>query len=245
MTRLVVDSSVVIKWSVPEVHSAGALRYLDPDSERDAPELLLAEISNILWKTVGRKELTREQAARIAADVGQADVTVHTMGPMFARALQIALESGHSAYDSVYLALAEALSTRVVTADRRLCNALQSGPFAGSFSGSRTGREHQSAPVRTLMAKTEIISASVKPAISNPAPSLVDHSIHNVGASVCVMVLDQGACGEETSRHQKRSALSSSMTTRAMESLISEVLTRTASNVMVSSVSFSYAAIAR
>ena len=63
MTRLVVDSSVVIKWSVPEVHSADAMRYLDPDLERDAPELPLAEISNILWKK-GRPELscTREQA---------------------------------------------------------------------------------------------------------------------------------------------------------------------------------------
>ena len=50
MNRLVVDSSVVI-WAVgtPEVHSADALRlHLDPDLERDAPELLLAEISNIL-----------------------------------------------------------------------------------------------------------------------------------------------------------------------------------------------------
>jgi predicted nucleic acid-binding protein len=131
MTRLVVDSSVVIKWSVPEVHSADALRYLDPDLERDAPELLLAEISNILWKKVGRNELTREQAEGIAADVGQADFTIHPMGPMFGRALQIALESRRSAYDSMYLALAEVLSTRLVTADRRLYNALQNGPFAG------------------------------------------------------------------------------------------------------------------
>jgi predicted nucleic acid-binding protein len=38
VTRLVVDSSAVIKWSVPEVHSDDALRYLDPDLERDAPE---------------------------------------------------------------------------------------------------------------------------------------------------------------------------------------------------------------
>ncbi len=53
------------------------------------------------------------------------------MGPVFGRALQIALESGRSAYDSMYLAMAEALSTRVVTADRRLYNALQFGPFAG------------------------------------------------------------------------------------------------------------------
>ena len=120
----------MIKWSVPEVHSDDALRYLDPDLERDAPELLLAEVSNILWKKVGRNELTKVQAERIAADVSQADVMIHPMGPLFGRALQIALETGRSAYDSMYLALAEALSTRLVTADRRLYNALQGGAFA-------------------------------------------------------------------------------------------------------------------
>ncbi len=131
MTRLVVDSSVVIKWSVPEVHSADALRYLDPDLERDAPELLLAEVSNILWKKVGRGELTRVEAEGIAADVRLADVAIHTMGPLFGAALRIALETGRSAYDSIYLALAETLATRMVTADRRLYNALQGGPYAG------------------------------------------------------------------------------------------------------------------
>ena len=76
MSRLVVDSSIVIKWSVPEVHSADALRYLDPDLERDAPELLLAEVSNILWKKVGRGELTQAQAEKIAEDVEQADINI-------------------------------------------------------------------------------------------------------------------------------------------------------------------------
>ena len=130
MTRVVIDSSVVIKWSIPEVHSADALRYLDPDLERDAPKLLLGEISNILWKKVGGNELTREQAQRIAADVGLAAVTIYPMGPTFGSALQIAVETGRSAYDSMYLALAEALSARAVTADRRLFNSLQSGPYA-------------------------------------------------------------------------------------------------------------------
>jgi predicted nucleic acid-binding protein len=131
VSRFVVDSSVVIKWSVPEVHSADALRYLDPNLGRDAPELLLAEVSNILWKKVGRGELTRAEAEQIADDVGQADVTIHAMGMLFGPALRIALETGRSAYDSVYLALAESLSTQLVTADRRLYNALQGGPYAG------------------------------------------------------------------------------------------------------------------
>jgi predicted nucleic acid-binding protein len=130
VSRLVVDSSVVIKWFVPEVHSDDALRYLEPDLDRDAPELLLAEISNILWKKVGRNELNATQAEKIAQDVGQADINIHPMATLFIPGLQIALATGRSAYDCIYLALADSLATRVVTADRRFYNALQGGPYA-------------------------------------------------------------------------------------------------------------------
>ncbi len=130
MTSLVVDSSIVIKWSVPEVHSADALRYLDRDLVRDAPELLLAEVGNILWKKVGRGELSRDEAERIADDLGVADITLHPMSSLIVPALRIALDAGRTAYDTIYLALAESLSTRMVTADRRLYNALNGGPYA-------------------------------------------------------------------------------------------------------------------
>jgi predicted nucleic acid-binding protein len=130
VTRHIVDSSVVIKWYVPEVHSADALRYLDPGLERHAPELLLAEVANVLWKKVVRGELTPDEAARIADEVRQADVVIHPMAGLFGPALTIATATGRSAYDCIYLALADALSVPVVTADRRLLNALQGGPHA-------------------------------------------------------------------------------------------------------------------
>jgi len=131
VTRCVLDASVVIKWSVPEVHSDDALRYLDPALERHAPELLLAEVANILWKKTGRGEITLDEAARIADDVRQSAITIHPMSALFGRALTIAIATGRSAYDSLYLALAESLSFRVVTADRRLYNALK--PLRGSL----------------------------------------------------------------------------------------------------------------
>lgn len=131
MSRLVVDSSVVIKWFVPEVHTDDALRYLDPDIAREAPEILLAEVSNILWKKVGRGELTGAEAENIANDIGQADLNIHPMRSLFIPGLRFALITRRTAYDSIYLALAASLSTRLVTADRRFYNALQGGPHAG------------------------------------------------------------------------------------------------------------------
>jgi predicted nucleic acid-binding protein len=128
MNSFVVDASVAIKWSIPEIHSAEALRYLDPSLERHAPELLLAEIANILVKKTNRGEITPVDALRIAQDVRQADFTIHPMDGLIVSALSIALATGRSAYDSMYLALADSLGTKVVTADRRLYNGLQGGP---------------------------------------------------------------------------------------------------------------------
>ena len=55
---LVVDASVVIKWHVEEVHSAAARELLDDGGpEMHAPELLLPEVGNILWKKIRRAEV--------------------------------------------------------------------------------------------------------------------------------------------------------------------------------------------
>jgi predicted nucleic acid-binding protein len=54
MSKLVVDSSVVIKWFVVEPYSAEARRILT-DYQNGvctllAPDLMNAEIGNIIWK---------------------------------------------------------------------------------------------------------------------------------------------------------------------------------------------------
>jgi predicted nucleic acid-binding protein len=128
MNRLIVDASVAIKWSIPEIHSAEALRYLDPSIERHAPELLLAEIDNILLKKTNRGEITSDESLRIAGEIRESDTTIHPMGALMVSALSIALATGRSAYDSMDLALADLLGSKVVTADRKLYNGLQSGP---------------------------------------------------------------------------------------------------------------------
>ena len=45
-------------------------------------------------------------------------------------AFEIALTTGRTVYDCHYLALAASLGCRLMTADQRLYNALQGGPFA-------------------------------------------------------------------------------------------------------------------
>jgi predicted nucleic acid-binding protein len=57
----------------------------------------------------------------------------HAVVPLLEPAYEIAVVTGRTVYDGVYLALASALGCRLVTADRKLYNALQGGPFAGDM----------------------------------------------------------------------------------------------------------------
>jgi predicted nucleic acid-binding protein len=124
--QLVVDASVAIKWVVSEPDSALAESLLDHDLA--APDLLFAECANILWKKARRRELTSEQAEIAAQTLEQAELNVVAAKAHVGLATAIAIELDHPAYDGLYLAVAETLGLRLVTADRRLVRRLNRGP---------------------------------------------------------------------------------------------------------------------
>jgi predicted nucleic acid-binding protein len=118
MTDLVIDTSVAIKWVVeePETPQALALRR----HRLFAPDLLVAECANVLWKKVRRNELTANEAQLAARLLERADVELAPMRHLLEPATALAVALDHPAYDCVYLALAESLSCYFVTADKRL-----------------------------------------------------------------------------------------------------------------------------
>ena len=127
---LVVDANVVIKWHVAEVHTDAALRLLRDDApELDVPDLVFPEVGNILWKKVRRGDLTEEEARRIARLVAAAPLTVHPSASLLEAALEIAMRTGRTVYDSQYVALSVQIGCRLVTADEKLYNALKDGPL--------------------------------------------------------------------------------------------------------------------
>jgi predicted nucleic acid-binding protein len=127
---LVVDASVVIKWHVAEVHTDAALRLLRDDApELHVPDLMFPEVGNILWKKVRRGDLTEDRAREIGRLVVVAPVEIHPSVPLFEAALEIAMRTGRSVYDSLYVALAVQLDGQLVTADEKLYNALEVGPL--------------------------------------------------------------------------------------------------------------------
>ena len=124
--RLVVDASVAMKWYIPEAGSIQAAALLEGDRQLLAPELLVAEFGNVLWKKVRRGELAPDQAQAIAdALVSACPLTLYPMSPLLGTALEIATTFQRSVYDAIYLALAVAEEGSLITADAKLFHALR------------------------------------------------------------------------------------------------------------------------
>ena len=134
MTVYVVDSSVAVKWYVPETGSQLAAALLDEGYELHAPDLLSAEFGNVLWKKFRRGDLTGPEVRSIARALPTVPLHIHPSLTLLEGALEIALETRRTVYDSLYLALSVALSCTLVTADARLSNALRDSPLARHVS---------------------------------------------------------------------------------------------------------------
>jgi predicted nucleic acid-binding protein len=117
--NLVIDASVAIKWFAPEVLSREAERLLDGGDALFAPDLLLIECGNIIWKKVRLGELARPDGDAALAALGSGPIELVATRSLADRALHLAYEIEHPVHDCLYLATAEAVEGVVVTADRR------------------------------------------------------------------------------------------------------------------------------
>jgi predicted nucleic acid-binding protein len=120
---LVIDASIAVKWVVEEPGTETALglrsrfRFL-------APELLIAECANILWKKVHRGELLPDEATMAGRLLERSGIGFVPMRGLLEQAAELAISLSHPAYDCIYLAIARQNKARFVTADQRLLRAM-------------------------------------------------------------------------------------------------------------------------
>jgi predicted nucleic acid-binding protein len=125
----VVDASVAIKWFLPESGNAGAenilTAFLVGSVSLYAPDLLLIEAASALWRrSVVLKELAPSDAKAIYRDLLTLPLNFQPSERLAASAFSLAIAHRHSAYDSVYCALAAEMDCEFVTADRNLVSKL-------------------------------------------------------------------------------------------------------------------------
>ncbi|PWB81797.1 MAG: PIN domain nuclease [Methylocystaceae bacterium] len=125
MSIVVIDASIAIKWVVEEDGSAQALA-LRGHRKVIAPDLLVSECANVLWKKVVRRELEPDEARIAAKLLARAEIELFGTRALFEPAIDLALQLEHPAYDCVYFALAIEQRCRFITADEGFVRKIQS-----------------------------------------------------------------------------------------------------------------------
>ncbi|MCZ8315648.1 type II toxin-antitoxin system VapC family toxin [Phreatobacter sp.] len=119
---IVADANVIAYLLIPSPFTAMAERVYARDPEWVAPILWRSEFRNVLTLYVRRAVLTLDQAIQLQ-DEAEDLMRGHEYDVVSADVLSLASESGCSAYDGEFVALARFLGAPLVTADRRLAQA--------------------------------------------------------------------------------------------------------------------------
>ncbi len=125
MKVFVIDASVAVKWYIPEPYSEQTVYYLEllkaGQAKLLAPELIIAELGNVLWKKEVSGELARSEVQLIGETLASsfpAELTDARL--LLPAALELAIGLKMTLCDSLYLALAIVKRATLVTADKKL-----------------------------------------------------------------------------------------------------------------------------
>ena len=125
---MIVDASVAFKWMFVEEGSEAAQALLGRDDLR-APNLLLVELGNALWKKSMRGELSERDAYAAQLSIVSSFVMIQSEADLIRRAIEMAIALEHAIYDCVYLALAEHMADTLVTADGKFWNKVAASAY--------------------------------------------------------------------------------------------------------------------
>ena len=133
MTLFVLDSSIAVKWALPEVGSTKALALRDDVRKQIheiiAPDVFASEVAHSLTKAERRKLIPVGEASTHLRDILQAGPTLHSFLPLLQRAVEISSMTRIAVTDCLFVALAERENCDFLTADQRLITNLPGHPI--------------------------------------------------------------------------------------------------------------------
>lgn len=121
----VIDTSALIRLFVPDgpLHAEVETAFNRAASGADvvlAPHLLLVEAASVLLRKQRRGELSAQELRELLSAIGSLPIRLCEHGPVLLPACVLAEAHGLSAYDALYLALAEQHGARLITSDDAL-----------------------------------------------------------------------------------------------------------------------------
>lgn len=125
----VIDASVAAKWFVHESLRAEALGLLDLEAPRLAPDWIVQEVAHVAFKKWRDGEIGPEQARVMVRSLPGMVTELHRSLDLTDRAFAIAMTLRHPVYDCIYIACAELTDGVLITADTRLCRAVDGTVF--------------------------------------------------------------------------------------------------------------------
>ncbi|MEX2172172.1 MAG: type II toxin-antitoxin system VapC family toxin [Pirellulales bacterium] len=128
MSDLVVDSSVVAKWILPEADSDKAqqliLQTSDSGDRLIVLDLVFPEVANAIWKRQRQQLIQLHEARELLQALLGSPVAVEPAASLLAPAYEIAAKYDRAVYDASFVALAEQHGVPGITADEPLFNAI-------------------------------------------------------------------------------------------------------------------------
>jgi len=123
------DSSVALKWFLPEPDSTKAIAFRDGFIRKVhdllAPDVFAVEAAHAPAKAERRGIIPPPVGSENLADLLEILPLLHPSIPLLPRAFEIASNARIGVYDCLYVALAEREGCELVTADQRLLNILR------------------------------------------------------------------------------------------------------------------------
>jgi predicted nucleic acid-binding protein len=129
MSDLVVDSSVVAKWVLPEPDSSVAQRLISEiagiGNRLIVVDLVFPEVANAIWKQHRRHLISLDEARGFLAALRTIPVHIEAATRLLDPAFEIAVKYDRAVYDALFVALSRDLRLPGITADNSLVTGVQ------------------------------------------------------------------------------------------------------------------------
>ena len=117
---VVIDPSAAIEISLYRTYAEDFIHFLEGTLWVGAPDLFISESTNVFWKYHQFEDLPIEICEKSLERTIQIVDEFYPANDLYREALSLSFQTGHPAYDSMYLVLARRNNAALLTRDKKL-----------------------------------------------------------------------------------------------------------------------------